>query len=131
MKKSVLAIIISVLMVIAVLIWMGSARQVNLKEILQSVVVFLLAAFALLMAYRRIKSSRRGQPAEDEYSRKIVQKAAALSYYISLYMWLLISYLGDRTSEPHDVMFGYGIVGMAVVFALSWLYYNFRGIRNE
>jgi len=26
---------------------------------------------------------------------------------------------------------GAGILAMAIIFALSWLYFNFRGVRNE
>jgi hypothetical protein len=42
-----------------------------------------------------MSSAKRGQPAVDEFSKRILQKAAALSYYISICLWLLIIYLTD------------------------------------
>jgi peptidoglycan/LPS O-acetylase OafA/YrhL len=83
------------------------------------------------VAFRRIGSEKRGQPAEDEFSKKVMQKAAALSYFVSLYLWLGIMYLADKLKTETDVMFGWGILGMAVIFGASWLFYNFRGIKDE
>jgi hypothetical protein len=60
-----------------------------------------------------------------------MQKAAALSYFISIYLWLVIMYLTDKLKIETDVMFGWGILGMAVIFASSWFFFHFRGIRNE
>jgi peptidoglycan/LPS O-acetylase OafA/YrhL len=131
MKKAVLPIVVSLMVLATTVVWILNAGLVNWGENLQFIVIFVLVAFGIYVGYRRFTSEKRGQPAEDEFSKKVMQKAAALSYYISIYIWLVIMYLADKLKTESDVMFGWGILSMAIVFALSWGYYNFRGIRNE
>lgn len=131
MKKSVITIVISILVLVATILWILNSGPVNWKENLQYIVIMVMVAFGLLVAYRRITSTKRGEPADDELSKKVLQKAAAMSYYISIYLWLLIMYLTDRLKTAADEMFGWGILGMAVTFAACWAFYTLRGIRNE
>ncbi|MBK7172400.1 MAG: DUF2178 domain-containing protein [Bacteroidales bacterium] len=131
MKRSVLAIIVSALILLSSLVWLFNSASITWGENIQLIIIMVIVAFGLYFAYRRLTSVKRGEPAEDEYSRKVLQKAAALSFYISIYLWLVIMYLTDKFKPETDVMFGWGILGMAVIFALSWVYFNFRGIRNE
>lgn len=93
-------------------------------------VITLLVVFALFIGVKRISSEKRGEPSEDEMSKKVMQKAASLSYFISLYLWVFMIYIKDKVTMDVEVLMGSGILGMAVIFALSWLYFNFRGIRN-
>ena len=60
-----------------------------------------------------------------------MQKTAAWSYYVSLYLWLAIMYFSDKLHYETHTIIGAGILGMAVIFAICWLIFNFRGIRNE
>jgi len=131
MKKSALAIIISILVLASTLLWITTSSPENLGEYTQFIIILIIVLFGLYVGYRRFTSEKRGQPPEDEFSKKVMQKAAALSYYVSLYLWLGIMYLTDKLKTETDVMFGWGILGMAVIFGVSWLFYNFRGIRNE
>ena len=132
MKRSSLVFIVAALLVIATLVWgfimptySGAIEYVHIGVILAVVI------FALFFGYKRLTSERRGEPAEDELSKKVLQKTAALSYYISLYLWVAMLILKDRVSMDTEVLIGTGILGMAVVFAGSWLYFNFWGISNE
>ena len=130
MKKSFLAVIVSVLVIVTTVLWMSDALSVSVGEYTQFVIIGILVCFGLYVGYRRFTSEKRGQPAEDEFSKKILQKSAAVSYYISLYLWLVIMYLTDRLKIETDIMFGWGIVGMAVIFAGSWIYFNLRGMKD-
>jgi peptidoglycan/LPS O-acetylase OafA/YrhL len=87
--------------------------------------------FAAFIGYKRLSSAKRGEPPEDELSKKVMQKTSSLSYYISLYLWLAIMYFSDRIHYETHTVIGAGILGMAVVFAICWLVFNFRGVRNE
>ena len=126
-----IAIIVVVLVILSSLVWFLNSETLVMGESLQFLIIAALVVFGLFFAYRRLTSEKRGEPVEDEFSRKVVQKAAAFSYYVSIYLWLVIMYLTDKLKPETDIMFGWGILGMAVVFALSWVYFNFRGIRNE
>ncbi len=130
MKKSFLAVIVSGLVLVTTVLWMSDALSVSSGEYIQFVIIGILVCFGLYVGYRRFTSEKRGQPAEDEFSKKVLQKSAAVSYYISLYLWLVIMYLTDRIKIETDIMFGWGILGMAVIFAGSWVYFNLRGMKD-
>lgn len=68
----------------------------EIADLMQYAIIVVLVAFALIFGIRRLKSERRGEPAEDEFSKKIMQRAAATSYYVSLYWWLALVYLSDN-----------------------------------
>jgi len=130
MKKSFLAVIVSVLVLITTVLWISDALSLSLGEYIQFLIIGILVCFGLYVGYRRFTSEKRGQPAEDEFSKKILQKSAAISYYVSLYLWLVIMYLTDRLKIETDIMFGWGILGMALIFAGSWIYFNLRGMKD-
>jgi len=58
-------------------------------------------------------------------------RASSFAYYISIYLWLFIMYISDRTSLEARSLVGAGILGMAVVFLLCWLGVKAFGMKNE
>jgi peptidoglycan/LPS O-acetylase OafA/YrhL len=132
MKRIVLFLLIAAMVAATVIIWIAKKEiQFSTSEVLQFGVIFLLIAFALLFGYRRTKSFSKGEPQEDELSRKILTKASSVSFYISLYLWLVIMYLSDKSKLAFHTLIGGGILGMAVVFAICWIVIYLRGVRNE
>ena len=132
MKKTGLIFILAVLVLITVGFWFFSGSNVHKPMDLVSLgVIILVIAFAVFVGYKKVISVQRGEPAEDELSKKVMQKTAAWSYYISLYLWLAIMYFSDRIELENHSLIGMGILGMAVVFAISWLVIYFGGINNE
>ena len=99
-------------------------------DLFQFGIIGLLVIFALYLGIRRLISERKGQPAEDELSKRVLQKAASTSFYVSLYMWLVISYISDSRELATHTWIGVGILGMAVLFAGSWLYHNSIGVKD-
>jgi peptidoglycan/LPS O-acetylase OafA/YrhL len=93
--------------------------------------MFLVVAFAVFVGIKRLTSAKRGEPAEDELSKKVMRRTSSLSYYISLYLWLAIMYFSDKLHYETHTIIGAGILGMAVIFAICWLVSNFTGIKNE
>lgn len=132
MKKAILNLIVAVL-VLTILIYDFIARVGNNKpqNFIFLGITVILVAFAVYVGFRKAESASRGEPAEDELSKKVIQKTSSISFYISIYLWLFIMYFSDKFNfEPH-VFIAAGILGMAIVFACCWLFYNFRGIKNE
>jgi peptidoglycan/LPS O-acetylase OafA/YrhL len=105
----------------------GSLELVDLSHY---VIVFVLVALALIFGIRRLRSERRGEPAEDELSKKIMQRAASTAYYVSLYWWLVLAYLSNNWQKETESLIGTGIVGMAIIVALSWVYYKIKGVKS-
>jgi peptidoglycan/LPS O-acetylase OafA/YrhL len=132
MKKAIFVFILAALVLVTVGIWIFS-RSSGLKsvDLISLGVIILVVGFAVFFGYKRLSSARRGEPAEDELSKKVMQKTAGLSYYISLYLWLIIMYFSDKLKYETHTLIAAGILGMAITFAVCWLIVNFTGIRNE
>jgi peptidoglycan/LPS O-acetylase OafA/YrhL len=131
MKKSYLAIIISTLVLAPTIIWLISTKtSLAFPGITQFGIILVLIGFGVFVGLTRLKSDKRGEPAEDELSKKILQKASSVSYYISLYLWLGIMYYSDKTTIETHTLIGAGILGMAVIFFISWLFYKIRGMKD-
>lgn len=132
MKRTVLLIVVSAIVLITCVLWIIESPLTNGPgNILSLAVVILLVGFAVFLGIKRLMSSKRGEPAEDELSKKILMKASSVSYFVSIYLWLLIMYLSDRSKIEIHTLIGAGITGMALIFAISWLIVYLRGIRNE
>jgi peptidoglycan/LPS O-acetylase OafA/YrhL len=132
MKKSVIVLIVAALVLITTLFWIFSVSgPIKPMEYVNLGVIIVVVVFALLLGYKRLSSTKKGEPAEDEMSRKVMQKASSISFYISLYLWLVIGYFSDRFNYETHTVIGAGILGMAVTFAICWVVIYFRGIRNE
>jgi hypothetical protein len=132
MKKSLLAIIISVLVIATTLVWLLSMRTIpKLIDMVQFGIITIVVGFGLYFGLNRLQSEKRGEPSEDEFSKKILQKAASSAFFFSLYLWLGIGYLSDKTRLETHSQIGAGILGMAVLFAGSWIFYRIKGIKND
>ncbi|NLH78082.1 MAG: hypothetical protein GX465_13695 [Acidobacteria bacterium] len=131
MKKAIVIFMIGTLVLAGLAAWALKGKiEGNAGEIARAGVVFILVGFAAAFGVSRLRSRRRGEPAEDELSKRIMTRATSLAYYVSLYMWLFVMYIGDKVSLPAHSLVGTGIAGMAVVFLFCWLGVRFFGTRN-
>lgn len=131
MKRIVLITLISVLVLLAMWWYNSGQKLVSVSDFLQFAILILLVIFGLYMGWRQLRSVKRGEPAEDELSKRMLRKAAATSYYLSLYWWVVILYINNRSQADADVLIGYGIVGMAVIFAVCWAAIRIFGLKDE
>lgn len=132
MKKSSTVFLVAVLVLITTGLWIfSSSGSFKATDLVHFGVIVLVAGFALFFGYKRLSSERRGEPVEDELSKKVMQKAAAISYFISLYLWVFLIFLKDRVEMETEELLGTGILGMAVIFAIAWAIVNYQGIKNE
>ena len=131
MKRAILVFVIAALVLLTVGLWISSSTELKPMDLVTFGVIIIVVAFAVFVGFKRLSSTRRGEPAEDELSKKVMQKTSSLSYYISLYLWLAIMYFSDRFKYETHTVIGAGILGMAITFAICWIVINFRGVRNE
>lgn len=94
-------------------------------------IISIFLILGIYVGYRRMKRKKEGFPEEDEMSRKIAQKAAANSFYLSLFLWLALIYIQDRSDADIRIFFGYGMIGMALIFVFSWFFYQYKGLLHE
>lgn len=132
MKKAVFIFIVVAMVAGTCVMWyISSGSGFSATDLFQFGIIALILLFAVFIGIKRLSSARRGEPTEDELSKKVLQKTAAWSYYISLYMWVALIYIKDRVTMDTEEVLGTGILAMAVCFAVCWLIFNFKGIKNE
>lgn len=131
MKRTVLMFVISALVLATLGLWALKGHLAgNIPEIVQAGIVLLVVGFAVFLGLSRLRSHRLGEPGEDELSKTVMTKASSLAYYVSIYLWLFVMYISDKTSLPSHSLVGAGILGMAVVFLLCWLGVKAFGMKN-
>ena len=130
MKKLIVGIVLTLILIVG--LWIFKTTEIfNKIDLLQSLVVLLFVGFGILATFRRLISSRKGEPAEDELSRLILLKSSSLSYYVSLYLWLIIIYLNDKVNLETEQLLGWGIVGMASIFVGFWSFLKIKGLKID
>jgi len=131
MKKTIVGFVISALVLAALALWALKGHiSGNIQEIVMAGIVLVLVGFAIYLGVSRVRSRLNREPAEDELSRKVMTRASSLAYYISIYFWLFIMYISDKTSLESHSLVGGGILGMAVIFLLCWLGVKAFGMKN-
>src|SRR5512136_2092776 len=132
MKRSVIIFVVSALVLAGLGLWALKGHLAgNVQEILMAAIALLVVAFAVYLGFSRLRSHRRGEPREDELSRTLMTRASSLAYYISIYLWLFVMYISDKTTLPAHSLIGTGIAGMAVVFVLCWLGLKIFGLKHD
>lgn len=126
MRKAIFMVVLAVSLIVSVIVWLVSPSvEFSLQELLMILGLILVVGFALFLAFGRLRAVKLNLPAEDEMSKKILRRGAATSYYVSIYLWLVIIYFSDKTKLECRSLIGAGIMGMAILFALSWIYHRY------
>ena len=137
MKKLFLPVsILTIILVLAgiFIFQKGTPDDSTLFMYAEIIYIGILAIFFILGIYfgiKRITASNEGFPEEDELSRKIVQKAGAMSFYISFCFWIIALYMLLNNIADPRLLFGFGFVGSAMTFVVTWSVLNNRGIADE
>lgn len=132
MKRTIIIFVVSSLLLISLAVWVWKGHIAgNSLEIVMAAIVLVLVGFAVFLGVSRLRSRLRREPGEDELSKKVMTRASSLAYYISIYLWLFVMYISDKTTLEAHSLIGAGIAGMAIVFLLCWLGVRAFGMRNE
>jgi len=126
MKKERIMAAFAVLVTATILVWLlNSERVENVRSILMIGIPVVILIFAILVVVKRWKAAKNKLPAEDELSKRIQQRGAATSFYVSLYLWLALMFFEENIDLERSTLIGAGIVGMAIIYALSWLFHRY------
>jgi len=105
----------------------GEMNSGNIIYLLFPLVIIIFFFFVIKRNYRDIN---KGLPVKDERSKKIMNKSAAIAYFISIYWLVFISFFQDifapifnEETLSASRALSLGIIGMAIIFFISWAYY--------
>ena len=132
MKRAIITGIVALLVVGTIALWIinaerssGSGFSLNGSSILMITISVVILVYGILILFKGVRDAKNRLPSRDELSKKILLRGAATSYYVSIYLWLAIMYFEERIELERSSLIGAGILGMAIIFALSWLYHRF------
>lgn len=132
MRRAIIIAVISLLVVGTFVVWIVNTERasenklsIDATSILMVAVAVVVLIYAVLVVVKRIRDAKNHLPSEDEMSKKILRRGAATSYYSSLYLWLVIMFFEERIDLERSSLIGAGILGMAIIYALSWLFHRF------
>jgi len=131
MRKTIIMILTAVLVIAgaAVYVYYGDFEW-SIQEVLMAAGLVIIIGFAAYLIIQRLRSSARKEAMEDEFSKKVMQKASSLSFYISLYWWLAVSFISETINWETHTLIGGGILGMAIIFFFCWLGVRFTGLKD-
>jgi len=133
MKKVFLPIFILTWTLVLSGLWIIQPSN-STSSVLEYIFVGIIFLFFLLggyFGYGRMKRKNKGLPEEDELSIKIAQKSAAISFYLSLVLWLALIFIQSHFTYDIKWLLSSGMIGMAIIFVISWLIINKQGIDEK
>ena len=123
--KVVLGIVLTVLVAITLLFFAlgttGGGEAIGMILIAVIILFFLIYFFV-----RRYNDVKAGMPYEDERSKRVMEKAGATTFFVSIYLLLAVGWLSEGAIQFRDVSQATGVsIGiMAVLFFVFWAYYS-------
>jgi len=83
-----------------------------------------------IIYFRRLLDELKGIPAHDELSMALSSYAARDSFPYSYGLWIMILIIA-MYSDHNVILIGSGILGMALIYVLFWLYHRRKGLSND
>ncbi|KAA3635991.1 MAG: hypothetical protein DWQ02_08975 [Bacteroidetes bacterium] len=103
----------------------------SLLEFIFVGIIVVFFALGVYFGYNRFRNKQQGFPEDDEMSKKITQKAAALSFYIGVFLWVILIYIQSHTTIGLNWILASGMIGMALTFIISWSILSIGRIKFE
>lgn len=92
-----------------------------------ALIAIIVLVFAIFVFIRGNRDMKKGFPLRDERSKKIIVLAGYKTFLISIWYLLILSWIANAGwIQFRDVSqaLGAGILGMAIIFGLCWLWVN-------
>ena len=123
----VLLLLISTFVLFSITILKKGQTTIGYGSIIIAAVILIFGVVFIKKNYREIT---KGHPLHDERSKKIMVNAGNKAFLISIW-WILIIGWASSNEWVHfrDVSqaTGVGILGMAIIFGLCWLWQSRKG----
>ncbi len=96
------------------------------------VIAIILLVFAVSILKRQYNAVKKGFPYQDERSKKIMVLAGYYTFLISIWYLLILGWASESLIQFRDPSqaLGIGILGMAIIFGLCWLWVSKKGKEN-
>ena len=100
------------------------------SSILHMIMIVILFILGIIQGIKRKRATEEGFPEDDELSEKIARKSAGISFYLTLFIWLILLFVNSFIEIDSRLIFSYGFIGMSLTFVITWLVINSQGIKD-
>ena len=107
----------------------AGAENTTLEYIFVGMIIILFVS-GIVLFVKKYKMVKEGMATNDEMSKRITNRSAAFSFYLSLLLWIVISFVQNGSQISDGDMIGYGMIGMVTIFVVFLTYFNFKGVSN-
>jgi uncharacterized membrane protein len=125
-------ILISIFVIItgAFFTWDAFNRGDIMGLVLGVIIAITILIFAVIVYKRGNRDLKEGFPLKDERSKRVLEKASSMAFYVTLYLLLAIGLLSNDLIQFRDVSQATSVaVGcMALLFLIFWIYFNRKGV---
>jgi hypothetical protein len=112
MKKSTTALLLliglTLFFTLGVILY-SQMEEIQPKMLIIYLLIGVIALISIVIAIKKMKEEKEGQPLEDEFTTKIKFKAGYYAYLASMYMWLFI-FLFRSIFPDVETLIGGGIL---------------------
>jgi hypothetical protein len=129
-SRDKMGIVLGVMITLAVIVTMGlyvMSAGFDIGSLSTSFIVIIIVGLAAFVIFDRAKSVKRGLPAQDELSKKTMQKAGYYAWMVTIYLALAASYLSDEYGIIGRHVGFIIIVGSALIFFAFYFWFSWRG----
>lgn len=105
-------------------------KMLFIAELIHVIMIGILFVLGIIYGIKRIRSKEEGFPEDDELSKIIVRKSASISFYITLFLWLILLFIQSFIDIDSQVIFSFGFIGMSLTFVITWLIINSSGVKD-
>ena len=84
-------------------------EEIQPKMIIIYCLIGIVAVISIVIAIKKMKEEKEGQPIDDEFTMQIKHKAGFYAYIASLYMWLFL-FLFRGVFSDVETLIGGGIL---------------------
>jgi len=126
MRKAIIISVLAVVVLGTMLLWLfNSESSFKGSSAIMIGIQVIILVFAVLVVVKRWTAKKQSLPAEDEMSKQVLLRSTAGAYHLSIYMWLAFMFFEDHIELERSTLIGAGILGMAILYGLSWVYQNY------
>ncbi len=109
----------------------SSVAALTSFETIAGVIFLLFVTLSIPFVVSGMRDEKKGLALDDELSHRIMEKAGARAFVVSLFMWMLIMRLTSNSTMDREIPLGFGIISMGLIFLGFWLYHSKRGVGHE
>jgi peptidoglycan/LPS O-acetylase OafA/YrhL len=123
----VLLVVVSLIALALIGLFISKNQFPGMEIVGIAVVVVILAVIFIGKNLKNVKDTKKGLTIEDERSRKVSLLAGAKSFQISIWYLLVLMWVSSVLNIiplNTEQALGFGIVGMAVIYGLTWIWAN-------